>query len=137
MYSIGTLAKRTKVKVPTIRYYEEIGLLPEPERNTGGQRRYDNATKHRLNFVRHARDLGFSIEHIRSLLSLSERPDMPCAEAHRIAKAHLSDIQSKINALTLLADELVRISNHSEIGVLGECNVLASLADHAHCLTEH
>ena len=123
--------------MPTIRYYEEIGLLPEPERNIGGQRRYDSATQHRLNFVRHARDLGFSIDQIRSLLRLSERPDMPCSEAHNIAEAHLSDIQSKINALTLLAEELVRISNHSDTGVLGECRVLASLADHSRCLSAY
>lgn len=137
MYAIGTLSKRTGVKVPTIRYYEDIGLLPQPERNIGGQRRYDDTTQHVLNFVRHARELGFSIEQIRSLLSLSKRPNMPCAEAHDIAKTHLNDIESKISALTLLAKELARISHKTDTGVLGECHVLASLADHSRCLSGH
>ena len=69
MFSIGELSKRTKVKVPTIRYYEEMGLLTEAERTSGNQRRYDKEGLERLSFIRHARDLGFSIEAISSPVS--------------------------------------------------------------------
>ena len=62
---IGELAKRTAVKVPTIRSYEQIGLLPEPARTQSGQRRYGVAEVDRLNFIRHARELGFDIDNIR------------------------------------------------------------------------
>ncbi len=74
MFSIGELSRRTKVKVPTIRYYEEMGLLAEAERTSGNQRRYDKAGLERLSFIRHARDLGFSIEAISSLIELQEHP---------------------------------------------------------------
>src|SRR5690606_8356649 len=67
--SIGDLARRTGVKVPTIRYYEQIGLLPSPPRTAGGQRRYGEDELKRLDFIRHARDLAFDIEDIRQLLA--------------------------------------------------------------------
>ena len=85
MFSIGELSKRTKVKVPTIRYYEEMGLLAEAERTGGNQRRYDKAGLERLSFIRHARDLGFSIEAILSLIELQEHPDRSCQAATEIA----------------------------------------------------
>ena len=70
MLSIGKLSAATGVKVPTIRYYESIGLLPEPERSTGNQRLYGRKQQERLAFIRHARDLGFPLDSIRELLSL-------------------------------------------------------------------
>lgn len=76
MLSIGKLSAATGVKVPTIRYYEEIGLLPEAERSSGNQRLYGVKAQGRLAFIRHSRELGFSLDDIRELLSLSDRPDM-------------------------------------------------------------
>ncbi len=76
MFSIGELSKRTKVKVPTIRYYEEMGLLAAPERTEGNQRRYDMAGLERLSFIKHSRDLGFSIEAISDLIELQGHPDV-------------------------------------------------------------
>ena len=73
MFSIGELSKRTKVKVPTIRYYEEMGLLSEPERTEGNQRRYDVAGLERLSFVKHARDLARGRASAETYLSQSER----------------------------------------------------------------
>src|SRR3954447_18184242 len=70
MLSIGELGQRTGVKVPTIRYYEQIGLLPPPPRTEGQQRRYSEGAAARLNFIRHARDLGFEVEAIRELLAI-------------------------------------------------------------------
>jgi DNA-binding transcriptional MerR regulator len=87
MYSIGTLSKRTGVKVPTIRYYEQVGLLSEPDRTAGNQRRYGQTEIERLGFIRHARDLGFPIEAISSLISLNDHPDRSCADANAGRKA--------------------------------------------------
>ena len=138
MFSIGELSKRTQVKVPTIRYYEEMGLLPEAERTSGNQRRYDKAGLERLSFIRHARDLGFSIEAISSLIELQDRPDRSCEAATGIATSQLEDIRAKIKRLQMLEKELSRISKGCNgAGVSGDCYVLASLADHNLCDRDH
>ena len=79
MLTIGKLGEAAGVKVPTVRYYEEIGLLPQPERSAGNQRLYGRRTLERLSFIRHARELGFPLGAIRDLLSLADRPDQPNA----------------------------------------------------------
>ena len=138
MFSIGELSKRTKVKIPTIRYYEEMGLLEEAERTSGNQRRYDKAGLERLSFIRHARDLGFSIEAISSLIELQEHPDRSCAAATDIAVSQLADVRAKIKRLRLLEKELTRISKGCDgNGVSEDCYVLAALADHELCSQEH
>ena len=138
MFSIGELSKRTKVNVPTIRYYEEMGLLSEPERTEGNQRRYDAAGLERLSFIKHARDLGFSIEAISELIELQSHPDRSCQAATEIALSQLSDVKAKIKRLKALEKELVRISKGCDgEGVSEDCYVLASLADHKLCLHAH
>ena len=138
MFSIGELSRRTNVKVPTIRYYEESGLLDAPERTEGNQRRYDVAGLERLSFIKHARDLGFSIEAIAALIELQGHPDRSCAEATDIASAQLSDVRAKIKRLRALEKELARISKGCDgDGVSEDCYVLASLADHDLCEREH
>ena len=138
MFSIGELSRRTNVKVPTIRYYEESGLLDAPERTEGNQRRYDAAGLERLSFIKHARDLGFSIEAIAALIELQGHPDRSCAEVTDIASAQLSDVRAKIKRLRALEKELVRISKGCDgNGVTEDCYVLASLADHDLCEREH
>ncbi|MCL4153328.1 UNVERIFIED_CONTAM: hypothetical protein GTU68_058078 [Idotea baltica] len=138
MYSIGELSKRTKVKVPTIRYYEEMGLMAEAERTQGNQRRYDKAGLERLSFIRHARDLGFSIEAISSLIELQEHPDRSCEAATNIALSQLADVRTKIKRLKSLEKELARISKGCDgHGVSEDCYVLESLADHGLCDREH
>jgi DNA-binding transcriptional MerR regulator len=87
--TIGRVAQATGSKVQTIRYYEQIGLLPAPERSRGNQRLYDDRAVERLAFIRHARGLGFSLDAIRDLLDLADRPDRPCDEADAIARAQL------------------------------------------------
>lgn len=134
MFSIGDLSKRTKVKVPTIRYYEEVGLLPTPERTEGNQRRYSAAGLERLSFIKHARDLGFSIEAISSLIDLHSHPDRSCQAATDIAVAQLLDVRRKIKKLRALERELKRITTGCNgEGISAECYVLASLADHGLC----
>jgi DNA-binding transcriptional MerR regulator len=138
MFSIGELSRRTKVKVPTIRYYEDMGLLAEAERTAGNQRRYDKAGLERLSFIRHARDLGFSIEAILSLIELQEHPDRSCKAADKIATSQLVDVRAKIKRLKALEKELVRISKGCDgSGVSEDCYVLASLSDHGLCDREH
>ena len=138
MFSIGELSKRTNVKIPTIRYYEEMGLLVEPERSEGNQRRYDKAGLERLSFIKHARDLGFSIEAIASLIELQGHPDQSCKAATDIADAQLSDVRRKIKKLRSLEKELNRIAKGCDgVGINEDCYVLASLADHKLCNQEH
>ncbi len=136
MYSIGQLSKKTGVKVPTIRYYEQIGLIGAPERSAGNQRRYTQDGFARLSFIRHSRDLGFSLEDTRELLNLSEHPEGQCSGADKIAARHLCALRDKISKLKRLEKELERISK-CKAGTLENCAVLESLADHRLCATEH
>ena len=136
MYSIGQLSERTGVKVPTIRYYEQAGLIAPPERSAGNQRRYCEAGLERLAFVRHARDLGFALEDIRELIKLSDHPDQGCSEAHEIAHRHLASVRERLANLKRLEQELQRLSAHDK-GQVHNCNVIRSLADHALCDTQH
>lgn len=138
MFSIGSLSKKTGVKVPTIRYYEQIGLIDPVVRTEGNQRRYSNTELDRICFIRHARDLGFSIEAIRKLIELSQLPDKDCADANKIAHKQLIRTQARIASLQGLEAELIRITNHCNgDGHISECYVLSSLADHGKCISEH
>jgi DNA-binding transcriptional MerR regulator len=131
--TIGDLSRQTQVKVPTIRYYEQIGLLAEPTRTEGQQRRYSPRDVRRLNFIRHARELGFEVEAIRQLLGLAGDPDRCCGEVHDITKAHLKEVKDKIVRLTALRDELETMvaCDHRKIS---ECRIIEVLADHEQCL---
>lgn len=137
MLSIGTLSRRTGVKIPTIRYYEQIGVMTTPGRTTGGQRRYDQAGLERLGFIRHARDLGLGIEAIRDLLRLSANGDNPCADADRIAAQHLASIKDKIKHLRRLEKELKRITSCCESDTIGDCYVIEALTSHSLCARDH
>lgn len=135
---IGALATRTGVKVETIRYYEQVGLLPEPERTDGNQRRYGKRHMERLAFIKHGRDLGFSVDSIRTLLRLSDRPDMACDEAHKAAATHLAEVRDKIARLKSLESELERIAASCSGGVaVRDCAVIEALADHSLCEHPH
>lgn len=136
MFSIGELSRRTGVKIPTIRYYEQMGLIEAPERSAGNQRRYTGDGLSRLSFIRHSRDLGFSIEDIKGLLELSQHPEKPCHDAHSIAVRHLDNVQSRIARLRRLERELIRISKCDADNV-AECEVIETLADHGQCETGH
>lgn len=131
---IGALAERTGVKVETIRYYEQVGLLPPPERSEGNQRRYGRRHVERLAFIKHARDLGFAVEAIRALLRLSDNPAMACDEAHAIAVAHRDEVRHKIARLRSLEAELERIAATCSGGVAAcDCAIIEALADQGRC----
>jgi DNA-binding transcriptional MerR regulator len=137
-FSIGDLARQTGVKIPTIRYYESRGLLDAPQRSAGNQRRYGQRELERLGFIRHARDLGFSLEAIAQLIELQNHPDRSCKAATQIAQGQLDAVRQKIRRLRALETELERITEGcTGEGVLRECYVLASLADHDLCRHDH
>ncbi len=137
--TIGKVARQTGVKVPTIRYYEEIGLLPEPGRSRGNQRLYGADAVKRLSFIAHARELGFSLEQIRALLNLADDPDQPCEQANEIAAEHLREIESRMKRLRSLKKELLNIVHVCTTnGTVKDCRVIETLADHGKCLShEH
>lgn len=137
MPAIGEVARRTGLKIPTIRFYEAEGLIDPPERSLGGRRLYSESDVSRLAFVRHARALGFELDDIRSLLELSATPDRPCAHADEIAKAHLIEVETRIAQLQALRKELARIVRSCAGGRAGACRVIETLADHASCEHEH
>lgn len=137
MFTIGELSRRTGVKVPTIRWYEQAGLVDEPGRTQGNQRRYSRGDLERLSFIRHARDLGFDLDSIRELIDLSGHPDKPCAHADAIAESQLAEVREKIARLRRLEAELERMATRCAHGTAAECYVLRSLADHDLCEHEH
>lgn len=134
---IGDLARRTGISVETVRYYERIGLMPPPGRTAGNYRAYDKGHLERLNFIRHARGLGFEIAEIRSLLALADEPAADCAAADIIASRHLIAVDAKIASLSRLRDELSRFTGQCRGGTSAECRVLEVLADHALCAADH
>ena len=134
---IGELARATGTPIETIRYYERIGLLPEPDRTAANYRSYGAGHRARLAFVRHSRDLGFTIEEVRSLLGLSDDPERDCGEADRIASRHLAQVEDKIAQLTLLRAELTRIVGRCRGGVAADCRVIEALSDHGGCAGAH
>jgi len=135
--AIGELAKKTAVKIPTIRFYEQIGLLPPPPRTMSGQRRYGAAEVDRLNFIRHARELGFEMDDIRELLTLTSQPQGSCHQADSIARNHLLEIDKRIKQLKSLKKELARMIDECGHGHVCDCRIIEALADHSLCATDH
>ncbi len=131
--TIGTLARRTGVKIPTIRYYEDIGLLPPPSRSQSNRRLYAKSDAARLTFIRHARELGFELAAIRTLIALQENPEQSCSEADEIARARLFEVDEKIARLTALRAELERMLGGCAHGQIAACRVIEVLADHSLC----
>ena len=134
--TIGWLAKQTNTKIQTIRYYEEIGLLPLPPRSEGNRRLYGHEHADRLAFVRHSRELGFSLDQIRELLALSDSPDRPCDEVDAIAQTHLKNVQNKLARLQGFEKELKRMVGECAGGRVSACRIIEVLSNHSLCLTD-
>jgi DNA-binding transcriptional MerR regulator len=132
-FPIGEAARRSGVKAPTIRYYEQIGLLPPPSRSEGNRRYYGDIDLRRLAFIRHARELGFEIEAIRALLALQDDPYQTCATADAIAKARLTEVEQRIRSLQALKVELEAMVEGCSHGRVAGCRVIEALADHGKC----
>ena len=132
-FMIGELAKRTSCKVPTIRYYEQVGIMPLATRATNNRRIYNQKHVERLSFICHCRELGFSLNKIRELLELADQPSRPCIEVDIIARNHLREIKQKIKSLTVLKSELNRMISNCEGATVSDCRIIKVLADHNLC----
>jgi DNA-binding transcriptional MerR regulator len=127
-FSIGDLAEQSGTKVQTVRYYEQVGILPKAARTAGNQRFYGGRDLDRLVFVRRGRALGFSLEDVRRLLSLADRADISCEEADAIASAHLAEVKEKIARLRALEVELERMVSQCRHGTVSDCRVIEALS---------
>ncbi len=128
MMMIGDLARQTGSKVTTIRFYEEIGLMPLAARTDAGRRTYGKSDLQRLSFIRHGRELGFSVDEIRSLIALSADPEQDCEAAAAIARKHLAAVEDRIARLEALRDELKRATATCEGGRIADCSVIEAIA---------
>lgn len=137
MLSIGEMSRRTGVKIPTIRFYEQKGLLPEPDRTLGNQRRYTTAVLHRLTFIRHARDLGLPLADVAALISLEGAHGTALDRAHDIAQKQRLALQRRIAQLQSLERELTRISAACDGDHNHVCAVLHAFGDHDDCVADH
>jgi Cu(I)-responsive transcriptional regulator len=126
--NIGELARTADTKAETIRYYERIGLLPSPPRTAGNYRAYSDEHVSRLTFTRRARDLGFSIEQIRTLLNLSDDKRQSCEAVDTIARAHLADVERKLADLEALRRELDALIGQCRHGTVADCRIIEALA---------
>lgn len=130
--TIGRLATASGCAVPTIRYYEEIGLLPKPRRRAGGHRFYGRPDLQRLIFIRRCRDFGFPIEQVRRLVALAGS-DADCVAARDLAQAHLTAVREKLKELRALEDSLKSYVGDCNSRCIGgpssACVILADLAE--------
>lgn len=125
---IGALAEATDTKVETIRYYERIGLLPEPARTSGNYRAYSSEHLDRLSFIRRARDLGFTLDQVRALLGLADNEDKDCCAVDALARDHLSEIDRKIADLKALRRELNDLIGQCRRGKIADCKIISALS---------
>lgn len=130
--SIGAASKQTGCSVPTIRYYEEVGLLPAAPRTEGNQRHYGDAALRRLTFIRRCRDFGFTIEQVRELVGLVDEPTRDCVEVRGIAQAHLQEVQAKLAELKALEASISGFVSSCNTACAGgpavDCTILEDLA---------
>lgn len=128
---IGALSRRTGVNVETIRYYERVRLMRPPPRTRGGHRSYGPDDLDRLRFIRRARALGFGLEQIRALLSLSGAGSKSCNQARDIAATHLAEIRTKLDDLarleSVLADTITQCDSRCCDNPAPPCPVLEAL----------
>lgn len=125
--TIGELGKVTNTKVETIRYHERIGLLSKPPRTEGNYRAYGVAELGRLSFIRRARDLGFPLDQVRPLLSLSDDRGRDCATVDALARDHLTEVERKIADLMALRRELSALIASCRGGTVADCRIIEAL----------
>ena len=122
------LSRRTGCNLETIRYYEKIGMMPEPPRTAAGYRVYDEVHVSRLRFILRGRELGFSIEELRTLLRLVDRGTQTCAEVRALTERHLADVRAKIADLKRIETVLAATAAECSGEQVPECPVLEALA---------
>jgi MerR family transcriptional regulator, mercuric resistance operon regulatory protein len=124
---IGEASAASGCHLETIRYYERIGLLPIPARRSNGYRQYSKDEVARLRFITRGRELGFSLDEIKSLMRLSERKDMSCAEVDRLAREQLVQVKARMRELAKIARELERTIKSCVKQSCGNCAILGAL----------
>ena len=126
---IGELSRRTGCNIVTIRYYEQIALLPAPARSAGRYRVYDTADVRRLAFIRRARELGFTLDEVRTLLSLSADDGQDtCANVREVAERHLADVRAKIADLQAMEHVLADAVRRCAAGEVPGCPIIEALS---------
>jgi len=125
----GKLAQLAGCNLETIRYYEKIGLLHEPDRTESGHRVYSRDDQRRLKFILRSRELGFSIEGLRGLLKLVDADDYTCGEVLDVTTQHIADIKSKIADLRKLERTLSDMSSQCAGGEVPECPIVNILSE--------
>ena len=127
-FTVGQLAKLAGAGVPTIRFYERRGLLPSPDRNGAGYRQYPRDHVRRVNFIRQAQQLGFSLREVQELLSLSNNPRKSCRHVRQRAAEKVSDSESKIANLKRMRAALMRLIDECPAeGPTRGCPILMAL----------
>ncbi|MCP4874827.1 MAG: helix-turn-helix domain-containing protein [Gammaproteobacteria bacterium] len=132
MLTRGKLASKTGCNIETIRYYETIGLIPPPARTASGYRNYDEEHLRRLNFIKHAKALGFSTDKIHGLLELTNPGgNHTRADVKSLTEAHIDEISIKIKDLQKIKRRLTQISSHCDGSAqsAGSCPILVTLFD--------
>ena len=130
--TIGALAAQTDCNVATVRYYEEIGLLPKASRGPGGHRVYRDADLRRLTFIRRCRDFQFPIEQVRELVNLIANPERDCTAAKELAEDHLVVVRKKLVELHALEKSLAEFAESCSTqcagGPTSRCVILEDLS---------
>ncbi len=124
---IGELARACDCPVETIRYYEKIGLLPQPARRANGYRSYQELHQKWLKFILRSRKLGFSQKEVRRLTDFAHQQRPACAEVHELLEQHVSDVRKRVRELKRLEQALVRLKGQCHDGTLHECPVIDEL----------
>lgn len=126
--TIGKLAKSAGINIETVRYYERIGIMPEPERKDSGYRQYSPEDLSRLKFILHAKELGFSLNEIRELLELRVDPETNCDEVRAQAEAKIADVEEKIESLQRIRTALLNLTDACrKRKQTNECPILEAL----------
>jgi MerR family mercuric resistance operon transcriptional regulator len=123
----GELAQQSGCNIETVRFYERLGLLPAPPRTAGGHRDYAPEHLRRLMFIRRSRELGFTLDEVRSLLALVGGGDWTCAEVRAMTLEHLADVRRKIADLEKLGRVLEDMTAQCAGGALPECPIVDAL----------
>jgi len=127
-FTIGQLSAAAQMPPATIRYYEKIGLLDSPSRSDRNYRLYGSEDVARLSFVRRAREIGFTVDQVRSLLAFSDQRDGDCCAVTALTEQHLAEVEQKIRNLNLLKEHLSRLLISCRGGRFADCGIIDALA---------